>query len=400
LVIAGLAPPLALEKRKFHWRRVVGYMMVIMGVIGVVGLVVAIVGGYYYNWSWTGLGDYTYIKTDDREEVQRSKTLWDWTNLLIVPFILAVGVYYFSRTEKRNELRIAEQQAQDAALQTYLDQMTDLLLTKQLRSSQPHAEVRDVARVRTLTALRRLDSDRRTILIRFLHDSNLIDNDPTNSVVDLRGADLGGTDLSHTVFSLISGASINLSEANLGGTNLSHSVLSHVNLSNAFLWGADLHDAWLGEANLENANMPNTDLRKATMLDANLSGANLKGADLRGASLSRANLRGADLLGANLKGADLREANLEDSDLTSTNLRGTWLQGANLRKSKLTGGTGAPLKEDEFFWILLDTAWVGADLTGADLTGADLTGAKVTTKQLARCKSLKGVTMPDGTERD
>jgi thiamine kinase-like enzyme len=53
--------------------------------------------------------------------------------------------------EARN---IEEQRTLDAALQAYLDQMTQLLLHERLRTSIPDDEVRSVARARTLTALR------------------------------------------------------------------------------------------------------------------------------------------------------------------------------------------------------------------------------------------------------
>ena len=36
------------------------------------------------------------------------------------------------------------------------------------------------------------------------------------------------------------------------------------------------------------------------------------------------------------------------------------------------------------------------DLRGANLSGADLEGTNVTDAQLARCRTLKGATMPNG----
>ena len=70
-------------------------------------------------------------------------------------------------------------------------------------------------------------------------------------------------------------------------------VESIANLRGADLYGTDLRGANLSEANLRGANLRGADLREA----------NLRGADLRGA-----NLRGTDLRGANLRGADLRGA--------------------------------------------------------------------------------------------
>ena len=60
------------------------------------------------------------------------------------------------RSEHAHERELAEQQAQNDSLQTYLDQMGMLLLEKDLRSSKEDSEVRTLARARTLTVLGRL----------------------------------------------------------------------------------------------------------------------------------------------------------------------------------------------------------------------------------------------------
>jgi uncharacterized protein YjbI with pentapeptide repeats len=109
------------------------------------------------------------------------------------------------------------------------------------------------------------------------------------------------------------------------------------------------------------------DLLGADLRAANLGGANLRGSDLRGADLSRANLGGADLRGADLRGANLGGANLHWADLISADLSG---------------------------------AYVGrTDLSLADLSGANLGNVKeLSVGQLDQAYSLKGATMPDGSE--
>ncbi len=88
----------------------------------------------------------------------------------------------------------------------------------------------------------------------------------------------------------------------------------------------DLRGADLRGANLSDADLRGADLRGANLSDADLRGADLRGADLRGANLSDADLRGADLRGANLSDADLRGADLRGADLSGTNLRGANLK--------------------------------------------------------------------------
>ena len=85
----------------------------------------------------------------------RGKTAWDWMQLLIVPLVLTVLGLSFAvaqqvvanlqqdlqqqKAENQRALaerELAEARAQDEALQTYLDQMSSLLLEKDLRASE------------------------------------------------------------------------------------------------------------------------------------------------------------------------------------------------------------------------------------------------------------------------
>jgi hypothetical protein len=74
------------------------------------------------------------------------KTVWDWMGLLIVPIVLSLITVAFTwqqdarqqRLENQRaeaERELAEQRAQDEALQAYLDQMDTLLLEKDLRNA-------------------------------------------------------------------------------------------------------------------------------------------------------------------------------------------------------------------------------------------------------------------------
>src|SRR5215217_3890326 len=129
---------------QYEWRRArrrVGWAGGM--ILTLVVLVVLIRLGYAYRW--TGFGQYKV-----NGEVQPFKTLWDWLDLLIVPIVLAVGGYMFTRTENqrtqqnverqraldqklatqqtKTDRDIAEQRRQDDTLQTYLDQIGQLLL--------------------------------------------------------------------------------------------------------------------------------------------------------------------------------------------------------------------------------------------------------------------------------
>jgi hypothetical protein len=118
--------------------------------------------------------------------------------------------------------------------------------------------------------------------------------------VDLRGADLRGTDLSC---------------ADLRGANLIEVNLNCASLRGANLIGINLNGAYLRSADLRGTNLMGASLSGADLMGANLRCANLRDADLRGASLIEAGLYATDLRNADLYGVNLRDANLCKADL-------------------------------------------------------------------------------------
>src|SRR3954469_25508227 len=95
---------------------------------------------------WLGVGERRWKKAPD-EEVQPAKTLWDWLQLLIVPAILIAVTFAWSATQTRSDNRredrriaadraAAEEARQDTTLQGYLDQMSGLMLDRNLLTSK------------------------------------------------------------------------------------------------------------------------------------------------------------------------------------------------------------------------------------------------------------------------
>jgi len=222
------------------------------------------------------------------------RTLWDWIQffaVLAIPIIVGVGTLYFtqqitlqqaqlsiaaSEKQHQTDIQIANDQQQEATLKTYLDDMSDLLLNHNLRNSKPADAVREVAKERTLIALRRLQANRNRILVQFLQDAHLIGMG--NTVIDLSHTDLSGDDLSG---------------ANLSGVDLSFSYLD---------------GAKLGFSDLDGAKLYGADLRGADLTAADLYRADLTAADLRGAHLFRTDLSEVFLIGAFVTGGQLSEA--------------------------------------------------------------------------------------------
>jgi hypothetical protein len=224
--------------------------------------------------------------------------------LLIVPLVLVVLGFLFTmqqdarqqaiedrRAQREQELEnhraesareLEQQRARDEALQGYLDQMGTLMLED---LSDP--KVRTLARAQTLSVLKRLDSSRKTEVMHFLLEAELLHSvGERGPVIELGGAMMSDTDLSG---------------ANLSGANLS---------------GADLRNSDLSEANLSQANLSDTKLSEAFMPHADLSDASLSGADLRNSDLSYADLSDATLNYADLSNANLSQVFLWNTDLS------------------------------------------------------------------------------------
>lgn len=270
------------------------------------------------------------------------KTPWDWLQLvgvLLIPLVIFLATWSFNQQQAdlaQQQHQADQQSALDqqraAILQTYIDNIQDLLLNHNLLKSKSTDDVVILARARTLTALQDLDPVRKGRLVQFLYEAKLIgflnpETDATKgirkpSIIRLSSANLSSAIL-YIKFSDFNGADFNganLSKANLFNTSLSKANLSRADLSNAVLTNAFFFGALITYANLISANLVRADLEGAFLDRSNLSGANLTSAflvsaHLASADLKRANLISANLISANLSNADLKDANLSDTIL-------------------------------------------------------------------------------------
>jgi membrane protein implicated in regulation of membrane protease activity len=289
------------------WQKIKQHPFIVTGIIVVILAVIAFIfAAYRFGWSGTGF---------------LNKTLWDWLQLLIAPVVISLVGLWFTRVQQQRDNRLAQQQhdrdqelaqqradidrqialdnQREVALQAYLDKMTELLLKEHLGELTPegklkpeYQEVREIARVRTLTVLGGLDAMRKRSVLLFLHEAGLLGRGPEGTrepIINLWDADF---------------SQAHLSRAHLIGVSLSKANLTGADLSRTYLSKAKFHRAVLREANLSNDN------RSAVDSDEE---PNLREADLSGAYLSNANLHNADLTGADLRGTDLRGAKSLDT---------------------------------------------------------------------------------------
>jgi uncharacterized protein YjbI with pentapeptide repeats len=220
------------------WRQIMHlpFAAIVLPILGALALTI-LIGGYRLNLAWTGFTGTT----------ESYETLYDWLQLLFVPVALT-GFGFFLRYRERKaaerhadkerqkeerrganerkiegnraktERDIAEDNQQEEDLQAYTHEISELLLHENLRKSEKDAEVRNIARVRTLTVLPRLNSDRKGSALQFLHESGLIHIN--NTLIVLRGADLSEANLCGDI------SWANLKDVNLNGANLTGASMS------------------------------------------------------------------------------------------------------------------------------------------------------------------------------
>jgi uncharacterized protein YjbI with pentapeptide repeats len=256
-------------------------------------------------WRWTGFGE---------------KKLWDFIQLLIVPIVIAATGATLQHFTKQSEQQDAKNKANQEILKKYQDEMLDLL-EKGLLSKKPNPTILISAQIKTITALKALDSKGQHDVIQFISGARL------NDLAEKKGL-LYKSQITKAILKESDLSGINLTEANLSGTNLTEANITEANLSGINLTEANLSGANLTEANLKDSNLKDSKcyraiLDKTSLNNANLTNANLFGAGLIGADLSQANLSSANLAEANLSGANLSGANLSGANLSGANLSRT-----------------------------------------------------------------------------
>jgi hypothetical protein len=279
-----------------------GVTILVVSIILVVAIALIIIG---YRFDWTGFNGNN----------KSGKTLWDWLQLLAaltIPVVVGFGAVWFttkfSEQQSRTEHEIASDNQCETALQAYIDKMSELLLKEHLGElKSENEEVRKIARIRTLTVLRRLDAERKGSVLLFLHESGLIGKDKriinlTGAILDLAelsGTELSGADLRGANLSGVSMTFAKLISANLSGVILNSTMLQFANLT-----GADLRETYMNAANLRGANLSGVDLSKTYLTGANLSEANLSGATITQEKLETISRMGS------LKGATMPDGTL------------------------------------------------------------------------------------------
>jgi hypothetical protein len=309
---------------------------------------------YLRRLRWTGIPEVR----DGDTVVRPAKTLWDWLQLFVIPVALAGLAFLLNDSQARRDRAIAADGRREAALDTYAKEMSGLLLAHRLEPRKDTVAAA-VARTITLTTSRRLNGERRGLLVKFLVDAGLLDgvtgglvgDSCFGATVDMDDADLREATLADTVLASEDLARTNLQRADLSGADLDQSCLAATNLRSADLRHASLRNTMLWLANLRYARLQHADLRGAILYCADLRNAHFEGADLRFAQLELADVRGGHFQHARLTDTERDALRKDDRPRRGCPGRpphqpivaaGTELQAATRASPRSSGGLGSP----------------------------------------------------------
>jgi uncharacterized protein YjbI with pentapeptide repeats len=240
----------------------------------------------------------------------QNKKAWDLLELLIVPIVLAIGATLFSQFQRNTEIQIETERQREAALQSYIDRIKDLVLELYSSDIEPDEKsnetpevfetIGNIAAAYTRATLQQLDSKRKGMLIEFLYDTHLIGW--AEPVPDVEYAPL-----------ILLGESADLSGLTVNAPALRGIVLSFTNISNSKLLGLDLYKAHLRGSNMSNS----------YFVGVNFSGAEMGGVNFSGVRIGDGvAMEKTELHYANVKNADLRKAYLNNTNLEGTKYNG------------------------------------------------------------------------------
>jgi uncharacterized protein YjbI with pentapeptide repeats len=359
------------------------------------------------------------------------KKLWQWLELLVVPFVLAIAVWLFDHADRRTEqdaaralqdyeFRFTEKlSAVDRELRLKIDNQRTVeafleYVSNQVLSSagNTHIEAQGVVlRTYILETLDSLSTDetKRTKAIGFLHELEIFKRkDRRRRSLDLEPL-LVGAVLSDFDGNLLNPRheqeakpkdlrEIDFSKCTLLNCRLNGSDLENTKFEGANLAGAQLVEVSLLEAVLRNATLDKANLSRADLTRANLANGRLRGATLVGINANSANFNGCELDEADFSGADLTNATFElarfhgvvmdEATLIDAKWRLIW-EVLNLRQeagnmvletpsSLLDALTDSPVRSRD----LRERELSYADLSGADLRCFDLTDANLAASML------------------
>ena len=162
-------------------------------------------------------------------------SLFNWVEALAVPVVIATisGLFLVAaqraahRSDSQREWGLEEDR--NNTLRAYLDRIAELILEHGLAVSATESAVRAGAVARTYAALRVLDGPWKGILVRFPHESHLING--SSPVIPLALADLAGSTLRNADLQVCNFSEANLNDADFDKADLREAIFKDAVIS-------------------------------------------------------------------------------------------------------------------------------------------------------------------------
>jgi uncharacterized protein YjbI with pentapeptide repeats len=316
---------------------------------------------------------------------------------------------YIEDRRRAAEAKAQEDQQMNTFLATYLNDMAELMLSRNFTLTD-HATA-TVVRAKTLTTLGQLDGKRKAHLVRFLYEAQMISVGQPS--IDLTDADLSSVDLTNSKLNGASFVGCNLFKAIFRETSLQDvdfenvqliaasfdkSELTNVSFHKANLTDTSFIRAKLSEssfnivtnADFTNVNAPeimwaHTEGMNTIFNDAEMYSDNFTGANLVNASFVKTHLTRVDMTGARLN-----NANFTDADLSFTNFYHSMLPESIFDRSRALGTSFQVAN-------LMATKWLNTVVKNVDFSLANLRSASISDDQIRRAWKTAGITLPNGS---
>ncbi|CAF0935809.1 unnamed protein product [Didymodactylos carnosus] len=229
--------------------------------------------------------------------------------LMIGIFTVVITIQHQSSADRQRqqEQQQADNLQNERTFSTYVDDISKLLLTKEVTTDN---KALLYIRTKTLSSLRKLDTQRRKYLLLFLYESQLLQYDKTKkhdrSTLNLAGADLNHIHIEKPKnFNNLSLPGVELNNASFTNCHLQHSrfadsIMNDIRFTNSFLLGTRFSRCSLERADFRNTTLTHVSFRSAI---------------LRHADFTRAWTKAADFTNADLYGALMTEKHLQEAEL-------------------------------------------------------------------------------------
>jgi uncharacterized protein YjbI with pentapeptide repeats len=239
------------------------------------------------------------------------KTVYDWLTLLssiLLPFAIAAFTIVITMQEnneqhenrehdlliaalrREQDQHIAEQQRNETLLSNYLRDISNLIL-KYGHQLDDH-KARITAATVTLTAIQRLNTEKKQFIVRYLYRRTFIDQTESDQPFELKGADLSNIELTNHL--IINDHSIRkynglfLPFVYLTNASFIYLIISYSNFAHSDLSGANFSYSFIQYGYFKSAQLQNCDFRYADITDIDFTNANLTGAHITDEQLQQA----------------------------------------------------------------------------------------------------------------